>query len=159
MIEHRLSIASSPSRGNFPSFFEPRLKLPEFVGRPRLVARRRREGWSRTSHVLIACPAARQRGNETRVAGRCNGADNGMHYPHEPNPRCPCEIYLAARTDKNHRSRPSALSPPRLIVISVSSRAKGRLGVAADKREFRLIGTGVATTDPRNPASSRGPCV
>lgn len=33
LIEYRLSIASSPSRGNFPSFFEPRLKLPEFVGR------------------------------------------------------------------------------------------------------------------------------
>lgn len=71
----------------------------------RLVARWRREGWSRSTHTKWrpnrVCPAGRQRGNETRVAGRCNGADNGMHYPHEPNPRCPCEIYLAARTDKN----------------------------------------------------------
>jgi len=84
----------------------------------------------------------------------CTGGDNGMQYSHEPNPgvrgSCAFASKFISRRPQIRTDRPWFILA-QLIVISLSSRTKGRFGnvlFAAsfvppqprkDKREFRLI--------------------
>lgn len=94
----------------------------------------------------------------------CTDGDNGMQYSHEPNPgvrgSCAFASKFISRRPQIRTDRPWFILA-QLIVISLSSRTKGRFGnvpfaAAAssvpprprrDKREFRLI---EATTNHYN---------
>lgn len=92
----------------------------------------------------------------------CTDGDNGMQYSHEPNPgvrgSCAFASKFISRRPQIRTDRPWFILA-QLIVISLSSRTKGRFGNVPftasfvppqprwDKREFRLI---EATTNHYN---------
>lgn len=110
--------------------------------------------WTRRMCVYVWCTRAISPPLSVPPAF-CTDGDNGMQYSHEPNPgvrgSCAFASKFISRRPQIRTDRPWFI-PAQLIVISLSSRTKGRFGnvpfVAPpssrhqprrDKREFRLI--------------------